>query len=99
MCNAPESNRAEKGPMELATKCRGKNKKGVSVCLVTLNKVDLGVVLHMASNCVAVSAHTASCMVGCCMRVAAAHTVLHVVGYYATVTVCAISCAMLGMVS
>ena len=76
MCNAPESNRAEIGPSELATKYRGKSKKGVSVCLVTLDKVALGIVLHVVSYCVAVSAHAALCMVGCCTRIAAAHAVL-----------------------
>ena len=97
LCNALESNRAEISPSELATKFRGKSKKTVSVCLVTLDKVALGVVLHVVSYCVAVSAHAASCMVGCCTRVAAAHTALHVVGYYMTVTACAISHATLGM--
>ena len=60
LCDAPESNRVEIGPIELATKCRGKSKKGVSVCLATLNKVSLDVVLHMVSYCIAVSAHAAS---------------------------------------
>ena len=86
MHNAPESNTAEIGPIKLAAKCRGKSKKGVSVCLVTLGKVGLGVVLHVDSYCVAVSAHAASRVVGCCMRVAAAHAVLCMVGYYMTVT-------------
>ena len=47
--NAPESNRAEIGPSELATKCRGKSKKGVSVCPVTLDRVALGVVVYVLS--------------------------------------------------
>ena len=86
LCNAPESNRAEIGPSELATKCRGKSKKGVSVCLVTLDRVALGIEWHVLSCCVAVSARAASCVVGCCLKVAAACTVLYVVGYYVTVT-------------
>ena len=73
------------------------SKKGVSVCLVTLDKVALSVVLHMVSYSVAVSAHASSGIVGCCTRVAAAHAALCVVGYYATVIACAISHAMLGM--
>ena len=97
LCNAPESNRAEIGPSELATKCRGKSKKRISVCPVTLDRVALGGMLHMLSYCVAVAAHAASCMVGCYTGVAAAHTALYVVGYYAPVTVLTISHAMVGM--
>ena len=63
--NAPESNRAKIGPSELATKCRGKSKKGVSICPVTLDRVVLGVLLHVLSYFVAVSARAVACMVGC----------------------------------
>ena len=97
MCDAPKSNRAEIGPIELATKCRGKSKKGVFVCLVTLDKVALGVVLHVVSYCVAVYAHAASCVVGCYTRVAAVYAALHMVEYYLTVTTCSMSRTMLGM--
>ena len=95
---APES-RAKIGPSELATKCKGKNKKGVSVCLVTLYRIALGVVLHMLRYCVAVSALAVSHMVGYCMGVAVACAAPYVVGYYVTVTACSMSNAMLGMLS
>ena len=49
MCDALESNMAKIGPIELATKCRGKSKKRVSVCWVTLDKVAVGLVLHVVS--------------------------------------------------
>ena len=81
LCDAPESNRAEIGPSELATKFRGKNKKGDSVFPVTLDRVALGRVLHVLSYCVAVAARAA----------------LYVVGYYASVIVLTIPHAMLGM--
>ena len=97
LCNAPESNRAEIGPSELATKCRGKSKKRVSICPVTLDRVTLGVVLHMLSYCIAVAARAASRMVGCCTGVAAARAALYMVGYYASVTKATMSHAMLGM--
>ena len=58
-CDAPESNRAEIGPSELAAKYRGKSKKGVSICPVTLDKVVLGGVLHVVRNCIAVSVYAA----------------------------------------
>ena len=80
LCDAPESNRAEIGPNELATKCRGKSKKGVSVCPVTLDRVALGGVVHILSYWVAVAARAALCMVGCYMGVAAACAVLYMVG-------------------
>ena len=99
MCDAPESNRAEIGPSELPTKRRGKSKKGVSVCPVTSDRVALGVVLHVLSYCVAVSARAMACMVGCCTRVATACVVLYMVGYYVTVTLLTMSCAGLGMLS
>ena len=99
LCDAPEFNRAEIGPSELATKCRGKSKKGVSVCPVTLDRVALGGVLHMLSYWLAVAGRVASCMVGCCMGVAAACAALYVVGYYTSVTVLAMSHAKLGMLS
>ena len=99
MCNATESNRAEIGPSELATKCRGKSKKEVSVYPITLDKAALGLVLYGVRYYMAVTAHMALCIVGCCMRVAATYTVLHVVGYYALVTICAASHIMLGMLS
>ena len=51
----------------------------------------------MLSYCVAVAACAASHMVGCCMGVAAACTVLYVVGYYTSVTVLTMSHATLGM--
>ena len=76
---------------------QGKSKKGVSVCIATLNNVTLGVVLHMISNCVAVSAHAR--LVGCCTRVAAAYAALCMVVYYVTVTVHAMSCTIFGMLS
>ena len=97
LCDAPESNRAEIGPNELATKCRGKSKKGVSVCPVTLDRVALGGVVHVLSYWVAVAARAASCMVGCCTGVAAACAALYVVGYYTSVTVVTMSHATLGM--
>ena len=99
LCDAPESNRSEIGPIELATECSGKSKKGVTVCPVTLDKVALDLVLHMVSYCVAVSAHTALCVVGCYMRVPAAHAALCMVGYYMTVLVYTISHATLVMLS
>ena len=99
LCNALESSRAEIGPIELAKKCRGKSKKGVSVCLVTLNTVALRVVLQVVSYWVAVSAHAALHVVGCCTRVAAAHAALCVVGYYMIVTAHAMLHEMLGMLS
>ena len=99
MGDAQESNRAEIGPFELATKCSCKSKKGVSVCPVTLDKIALGVVLRVVSYCVAVSAHAASHVVGWCMRVVAAHAALCMVGYSATVTACAISRTILGILS
>ena len=55
--------------------------------------------MHVLSYCAAVAAHAASCMVGCCMGVAAAHAVLYVVGYYASVTVLTMPHAKLGMLS
>ena len=97
--DAPESNRAEIGFSELATKYRGKSKKGVSVCPVTLDRVALGGVLHVLSYCVAVAARAALHMVGCYMGVAAACAALYIVGYYASVTVLTMSHAMLGMLS
>ena len=60
LCDAPESNRAEIGPSELATKYRGKSKKGVSVCPVTLDRVALGIEWYVLSCCVAVSARCSS---------------------------------------
>ena len=99
MCDALESNRAEIGPIELATKCSGKIKKGVSVCLVTLDKVARGLVLHVLSYCVRVSAHAASRVLGCCKRVADAHAALCMVGYYATVTARTMSHSTLGILS
>ena len=66
--------------MNWQTKYGGKSKKGVSVCLVTLDRVALGVVLHVLSYCIAVSARAVAHVVGCCTRVAAAHTVLYMVG-------------------
>ena len=96
-CNAPKSNRAELGPMELATKCRGKRQKGVSVYQVTLDKVALGVVLHVVSNYIAVPAYAEFHVVACCMRSVASHAVLLMVGYYMTVTSCTMSCTILGM--
>ena len=87
LCDAPESNRAEIGSSELATKWSGKSKMGVSVCPVTLNRIALGIEWHVLSCCVAVSACAASHMVGCCMREAAACAALYDVGYYVTVTV------------
>ena len=55
--------------------------------------------MHMLGYYVAVAAHAASHMVGCCTGVAAAYTALYVVGYYASVTVLTMSHAMLGMLS
>ena len=98
LCDAPESNRAEINRSELATKCRGKSKKGVSVCLVTLDRVALGIEWQVINCCVAVSAHAASCVVGCCSKVAAC-AVLYVVGYYMTVTEVPRSRTRLGMLS
>ena len=98
-CDAPESNRAEIGPSELATKCRGKSKKGVSVCPATLDRVSLGVVLHILSYCVAVSARAVARMVGYFTRVAAACTALYIVGYYMKVTLLTMLHARLGMLS
>ena len=95
--DAPESNRAEIGPSELAIKWRGNSKKGVSVCPVTLDRVALGIGWHILSFCVAVSARVASRMVGCCSKVAAACAVLYVVGYYVTVTEVPRSRTSLGM--
>ena len=83
MCNGAESSRAEISPIELAIKFKGKSKIGVSVCLVTLEKVALGGVLHVIRYCIAVFAHAA----------------LYVIGYYMTVTACAILQATLGMLS
>ena len=99
LCNALESNTAKIGPIELVTKCRGKSKKGISVCPVPLDKVALGEVLHVVRNCVPVSAHAISCVVSCCIRVAAAHIVLYVVGYCMIVTIHAMLHAILGMLS
>ena len=99
LCDAPESNRAEIGPNELATKCRGKSKKGVSVCPVILDRVALGEVLHMLIYCLAVSARAVSHVASCCTRVAAAHVALYVVGYYMTVTLLTMLCTRLGMLS
>ena len=87
------------GLIELDTKFRGKSKKVVSVYPTTLDKVALGVVLHVVSNCVAVSAHTASHMIDCCMKIAAAQAALCIAGYYATVTAHAMSRTILGMMS
>ena len=42
--------------------------KGVSVCPVTLDMLALGIELDVISCCVAVSAHAALCVVGCCTR-------------------------------
>ena len=53
----------------------------------------------MLSCCVPVSARALSCLVGCCMRVAATCTALYVVGYYMTVTVVPRSRTRLGMLS
>ena len=69
------------------------------LCPFTLDKVALGVGLHIVSYCIAVSAHAASHVVGCCMRVAAAHAALCIVGYYEAVTACVMLCAILGMLS
>ena len=85
--------------MEPATKCKGKSKKGVSVCPTTLDKVALGEFLHVVSYCVAVTAYAALRIVGCCMRVAAAYAELCMVGNYASVIAHTISCAMLGILS
>ena len=97
LCNALESNRAEVGPIERATKRSSKSKTGVSVCPVTLDRVTLGVVLHVLSYCVEVSACAVSCMVSCCMGLAAACAALYVVGYYVTVTKLTMSYARLGI--
>ena len=53
----------------------------------------------MLSCCVAVSAHAASYVVGCCSKVAAACVVLYVVGYYMIVTVSTMLHATLGVLS
>ena len=53
----------------------------------------------MLSYWVAVAAHAASRMVGCCMGVAAARAALYMVGYYTSVTVLTMSHTMLGMLS
>ena len=53
----------------------------------------------MLSCCVAISAHAASHVVGCCSKVAAACTVLCVVEYYVTVTEVPSSHTRLGMLS
>ena len=47
----------------------------------------------------AVAVRAASRMVGCCMGVTAARTVLYVVGYYTSVTVVTMLHATLGMLS
>ena len=86
MCNKLESNRAEIDPSELATKCRAKSKKGVSIWLVTLDKVTLGGVFHVVRYCVAVSAHVASCVANSCTWVEAAHAALCMMGFCVTVT-------------
>ena len=99
LCDAPETNRAEIGPNELVTKRRGKSKKGVSVCPVILDRVALGGVLHVLSYWVAVAAHAASCMVGCCTGVVAARAALYVMGNYASVTIVTMSHITLGMLS
>ena len=99
LCDAAESNRAEIGSSELATKCKGKSKKGVSVCPVTLDRVTLGGVLHVLSFCVAIAVRAASCMVVCCTGVAAARAVLYMIGYYASVTILTILHVTLGMLS
>ena len=64
-----------------------------------MDKVALSVVLHVLSNCIAGSAHAALYVVGCCMRVAAAHIVLCVVSYYVLVTAYAMLHTTLGMLS
>ena len=97
LCDAPNSNRAERGPSVLATKCMGKSKNGVSVCPVTLDRVALGLVLYVLSYCIAISASAAAHVVGCCMRVAAACAVLYVVYYYVIVTLLTMLCTRLGM--
>ena len=67
---------AEISPIELATKCRDKSKKGVSVCPIILHKVALGVVLHVVSYSVAVSAHASiHAWLAAALGVAAAHAV------------------------
>ena len=76
MCDAPESNWAEIDPIEQAAKFRGKSRKGVSVCPVTLDKVVLYGVLHVVRYCLAVSAHAVLCMVGY-YRTVTAHATLH----------------------
>ena len=83
----------------MSTKYRGKSKQGVSVCPVTLDRVTLGGVLHVLSDCIAVAAYAASCIVGCCTGVAVACTALYMVGYCASVTILTMSHAMLGMLS
>ena len=65
--------------------------------MVILGRVALGVVLHVVSYCIVVSAYAASHMVGYWMGVAAACTVLYVVGCYVTMTVLTILHAWLGM--
>ena len=64
-----------------------------------LDKVTLGVVLHVVSTRVAVFAYAESCVVGCCTRVAPAHAVLCMVSNYVTVTERAMSYTTLGMLS
>ena len=49
--------------------------------------------------CIAVATCAASHMVGSCTGVAAACAALYVVGYYVSVTVLTMSCAILGMLS
>ena len=66
------------------------------MCPVILDKVVLGGVLHVVRYYAAVSAYTASRMVGCCIRVAVAYTALCVVGYYTIVTARAMSRTRLG---
>ena len=99
LCDEPESSMAEIGPSELATKYRGNSKKGVAVCPVTLDRVALGVVLHVLSYCVVVAARAASHMVGYCTGTAAARAVLYVVGYYVSVTLSTMSHTTLDMLS
>ena len=55
--------------------------------------------MHVLSYWLAVAARAASRMVGCCTGVTAACAVLYVVGYYASVTVVAMSHVTLGMLS
>ena len=62
-----------------------------------MDRVALGLVLHMLSYCVAVAVRAASHMVGCCMGVAAICAVLYMLGYYASVTVSTMSHTTLAM--